>query len=42
MKITSDAGLLEYREIDDVVGLRDIVACELSDRRTGKNTHHIA
>lgn len=37
VKVTSDAGLLAYREIDDVFGLMDMVACELRDNRTGKN-----
>ena len=40
VKVTSDAGLLAYREIDDVFGLMDMVAYELTDNRTGKKTQH--
>ena len=40
VKVTIDAGLLAYREIDDVFGLMDMVACELRDNRTGKNMQH--
>lgn len=40
VKVTSDAGLLAYREIDDVFGMTDLTACKLTDNRTGKNTQH--
>ncbi len=37
-KITSDAGLLAYRDSDEVLGLTDLGGAELSDLRRGKNT----
>ncbi len=40
-KITSDAGLLAYRELNDVLGLTDLGGAALSDLRHGKNTRHL-
>jgi hypothetical protein len=39
-RITSDAGLLAYRELDDTLGLTDTGAGTLEDARTGKNGRH--
>ena len=36
-KVTSDGGLLAYRELDDALGLFDAVSTALSDQRTGGN-----
>src|SRR5262245_38740274 len=38
--VTSDAGLLAYRELDDALDLSQSAASELLDPRTGRNARH--
>ena len=40
-RITSDAGLLAYRELDDALGLSELAGTALSECRRGKNTRHL-
>ncbi len=39
-KVTTDAGLLPFRELDDVFGLTQIAGERLVDPRTGENGQH--
>lgn len=39
-RITSDGGLLAYRELDDVLGLTAMAASALGEGRRGKNIRH--
>ena len=40
-KVTSDAGLLAYRELDEALGLTEIGADVLTDSRLGTNKQHL-
>ena len=39
-QITSDGGLLAYRELDDALGLTGMGVSALAESRRGKNTRH--
>ncbi len=40
-QISSDAGLLSYRELDNALGLSALAGNALSEVRRGKNTRHL-
>ena len=39
-RVTSDAGLLPFRDLDDALGLTDLAEEVLADTRTGQNSRH--
>jgi hypothetical protein len=39
-RVTSDAGLLPFRDLDDALGLTDLAGEGLTDIRTGQNSRH--
>ena len=39
-KVTSDAGLLAYRDLDEALDLTDLAGPHIEEWRTGKNTRH--
>src|SRR5919199_6925379 len=38
--VTSDAGLLAFRELDEALGLTELAGEVLADTRTGQNSRH--
>ena len=38
--MTSDAGLLAYRDLDEALGLFDSISPTITDKRTGRNIQH--
>jgi len=39
-KVTTDAGLLAVRELDEVMGLTDLAGDFICEARTGRNVQH--
>lgn len=39
-KLSSDGGLVVFRELDDALGLTEMASWELRDTRTGRNSRH--
>src|SRR5918997_1346723 len=39
-RVTSDAGLLPFRDLDDALGLTELAGAALADTRTGQNSRH--
>jgi len=39
-KVTSDAGLLAFRELDEALGLSHLAQSMLAETRTGRNVRH--
>ena len=39
-KVTSDGGLLAFRDLDDALGLFNSVSAVINDKRTGRNIQH--
>src|SRR5215203_1502011 len=40
LRVTFDAGLLAFRELDDALGLTELAGEVLADPRTGQNSRH--
>src|SRR5918993_2551110 len=40
-RVTSDAGLLPFRDLDDALGLTELARAVLADTRTGQNSRHV-
>src|ERR671939_2061540 len=40
-RVTSDAGLLAFRDLDEALGLTELAGGALSECRRGKNTRHL-